>query len=360
MVFRSRPYRQSAFISADPFSVARAEIQQNVILVWPYLKRLANCYRCEIYDDHIYFHAGGRLTLPLTPLMPANIAELHVEFDVNKTPSSTALQYQVLRGDGLIRFAGTLAIGNRQEVLKIPLYIVEHAYLTLSSQSEAVAYFRIFWLVRVFNGIMHMVLPAPTVYQPNILQPFFHRMPPKRYFIGIFWRSADGNPATLTYTENDIAVATFSTTSTSAVWNWVGRMWTKDINIGYSASPNAVVHAVDAVIHFYEPLGSMCKTTSVQSSYSTTSITYVQNTPLNLSATTARVRKIVVAASPNAKWYVTIDGNKVLDSTWGINSLDFDTPSDAARVDIWLASADGANATATIAIIYDHCPGLPP
>jgi len=359
MVFRSRPYRQSAFSSADPFLDARAVVHQNVILLWPYLKRLARCYRCEIYDDHIYFHAGGRLTLPLAPFMPANIAELLTGLDAGKTPRSTALQYQILGWEGGVRFAGTLA-PNIWGVLRIPLYVVDHAYLTLSSESEAVAYFNAFWITRIFNGIMHVILSAPTTYQRHILQPWFHRMPPKRYGIGIFWRSADGNPATLTYTENDIAVTTFSTTSTSVVWNGVVRMWTKDINIGYSASPNAVVHAIEAVIHFYEPLSSMCKTTSVQSSYSTTSTTYVRNTPLSLTSMTARVRKIVVAASPNARWYVTIDGNKVLDSSWGLTSIDLDPPSDAARVDLWLASADGANATATIAIIYDHCPGLPP
>jgi hypothetical protein len=359
MVFKTRPYRQSAFLSADQFSVAKAEIQQDNVFVFPLLKNLAKCSGCRIYDDHIEFDAGGQLTLPLAPLMPAMIADLHVQLDGSKTPSSTALQYQILHWSGAVRFAGTLAPVNAQDVLRIPVYVVDSAYLTLSSQAAAAAYFSMFRISRVTTGIVNFVLPAPTAYLANLLQPWFHSRPPNRYWVCFFWRSADGQPATLTYRESGVEIATFSTTSTNIVCNGVGRAWARDIDIGYSASSNAVVHRIAPGIHFYGVLGSIYTTKSVQSSYSTTSTTYVQNTPLSLTSVRARIRKIVVSASSNAKWYVEMGGNKVLDSSWGLTSIDLNPPNDAARINLWLASADGTNATATIIIIYDEYPGLP-
>ena len=358
MVFKTRPHKQSVFLSPiDQLSVARADILQDNVFVMPRLKSLAKCSGCRIYDDYIEFDAGGEMALPLTHVMPGLIADLHVQLDTHKTPSSTALQYKVLGWDGSVRYEGTLASVAAQ-VLRIPAYVIDHAYLTLSSQTAAVAYFLAFRLSRITNGIMHIVLPAPTAYQPHFLQPWFHKRPPKRYWVGFAWRSADGL-AMLTYKENGVDIATFSTTSTSVVLNRVDRVWAKHILIGYSASPNAVVHSIMATIEFYETLGSIYTTKSLQSSYSTTSTTYVRNTPLSLTSVRARIRKIIVSASPNAKWYVDIDGNKVLDSSWGLTSIDFIPPNDAARVDLWLASADGTNATATIIIIYDECPGLP-
>ena len=209
-------------------------------------------------------------------------------------------------------------------------------------------------LLRIFivsNSNFAFILPYPRLVSSDISM---WRLPiqPTQYAVYFFWSSADGATATVTYRENGVDIASLSTTSTSTVVSSASRVWRRDIASSFSASSNAVVKVFYVDFFVWPPA---LPVRALQASYSTTSTSYVQHTPLSLAATHARIRRIVVAASPNARWYVNI-GSTVLRSEWGINSLDFNPPVEATRVDFFLASADGANATASFVIIYDEVP----
>lgn len=363
MVFKTRPYRQSVFLSPEAGSVARSEFLQGAVDLWPYLKRLATCSGCTINDDYsIDFQAGGQLTLPLFLVMPAPMADLAIRIDTSKTPSGTSLRYQVVETNGRVAYAGTLVSDSQYNVnnLRVPVYGMVFPSLILSAPSAVRVYFQQFQMLNTtLAGNVSAVLPYPTTVDGLTFTPWRQRKAPPYYEVVFIWRSTDGNTASITYSENGITAATLSTTSTSPVTSYIARVWLRrqQIAFSYSASANAQIVRITVFMFFDVPL-PFIYTNSVQASYSTTSTSYVQYTPLSLSATTARIRKIVVSGSSNARWYVNLDGNKVLDSSWGINSLDFNPPQDVKKVDLFLASADGVNATASIIIIYDVLPNV--
>ena len=363
MVFKTRPFRQSVYLSPEAGSVAKSEYLQGAVDLWPYLRRLATCSGCIVNDDYsIDFKAGGRLTLPLFLVMPSPVADLVIRIDTSKTPRSAALQYQVVEATGSVKYAGTLVPDSQYNVniLRIPVYGMVFPSLILSASSAVRVYFQQFQMLNTtFAGNVATALPYPTAVDGLTFTPWRQRKAPSYYEVVFVWRSTDGNTASITYSENGIAVATLSTTSTSPVSNVISRVWLRrnQITFSYSASANAQIVIIFIFMFFDVPL-PFIYTKSVQASYSTASTSYVQYTPLSLSATTARIRKIVVLGSSNAKWYINVDNNKVLDSAWGITSLDFNPPQDAKKVDLYLASADGANATASIIIIYDELPNV--
>jgi hypothetical protein len=359
MVFKSKPFRQSPFLSPEAGSVARAENLQGAMDLWPYLRKLATCSGCTINDDYsIDFQAGGQLTLPLFLVMPSPVADLIVRIDTSKTPSGAALQYQVVEATGSVQYAGTLVSSSQYNVniLRIPVYGMVFPSFILSASSAVRVYFQQFQMLNTtFSGNVAATLPYPTAVDGRTFTPWRQRKAPPYYEVVFVWRSTNGNTASITYSENGTAVATLSTTSTSPITTYISRVWLRrnQVTFSYSASANAQIVRIVIYIYFDVPL-PFIYTKSVQAQYSTTSTSYVQYTPLSLTATTARIRKIVVLGSSNAKWYVNLDGNKVLDSSWSINSLDFNPPQDAKNVYLYLASADGANATASIIIIYDE------
>ena len=364
MVFRSKPYRRSVFLSPEAESVAKNALLQGALDLWPYLQKAATCSGCTINDDYsIDFQAGGWLTFLLYNVLPGPVSDLFVSMDTSKTPSGVSLRYRVVDGFGFVPYAGTLVPNAqlRANLLRVPVYgLPPPVRLVLTAPSAAKVYFNFFHMLNTsLGGNMAVLLPYPTIVDGASFNAWRQRKAPVYYRVSFWWRSIDGNTASITYRENDVTVATLSTTSTSFITSVIGRAWLRlhDIHFGYSASANAEIARFAIHMYFDTPPPPL-PTKSVEASYSTTSTSYVQRTPLNLSATTARVRKIVVLGSSNARWYVNIDGNKVLDSTWGINSLDFNPPQDVKRVDFFLASADGTNATATIIIIYDELPNV--
>jgi hypothetical protein len=362
MVFRSKPYRQSVFLSPEAGSVAKSEHLQGAVDLWPYLRKVATCSGCTISDDYsVDFQAGGQLTLPLFMVLPAPLADLIIRIDTSKTPSGVSLQYSVVEAIGRIAYAGTLVSTTQfnVNVLRVPVHGMVFPSLILTAPSAARVYFQQFQMINTsLSGNVTTSLPYPSVVDDLTFTPWRQRKAPPYYEVVFVWRSINGDTASITYRENSTTVATFSTILTTPITNVIARTWLRRHQIGfrYSASANAEIVRLVVFVFFDVPLPPL-PTKSVQASYSTTSTSYVQYTPLNLSATTARVRKIVVSGS-SARWYVNIDNNKVLDSAWGINSLDFNPPQDVKKVDFFLASADGTNATASVIIIYDELPNV--
>lgn len=95
MVFRSRPYRQSVFLSPEQSSVARAEFQQNVVDLLPKLASLAKCTNCRIDGDTIYFNDNGLFELGLTPLLPSKNSILSLVVDRDRAPVGLSVRYEI-------------------------------------------------------------------------------------------------------------------------------------------------------------------------------------------------------------------------------------------------------------------------
>ena len=359
MVFRSRPYRQSPFLSGESASVARAEFQQNAVDLIPRLSSVAKCVNCRIVGDTVYFGENGVFELDVTPLLPSLRSILSLVIDRSRAPVGLSVDYEVVnRATNTPLFQGRLVVLDQsdsawQHALRLIAPVAGGLALRLSASNVALP-LMFLRISAVSNTNFAFILPYPHRVSGDILTMWRLPVQPARYAVSIFWNSLDGNTATLTYREHGVDVATFSTASTSTIISSVGRVWRRDVLASYSASSNAVIKLF-YIDFFVWPLAPPVR--ALQASYSTTSTSYVQNTPLSLSTTYARIRRIVVTASSNAKWYVNIGGNKVLDSAWGITSIDLNPPVEATRVDLFLASADGANATASIIIIYDEVPG---
>ena len=359
MVFRERPARQSAFLAqVDPLSVARAELQQDSVELLPRLKYIAKCDKCSIYDDRIEFDAGGVFQLVTGPFLPAERSVLSILTDAGKMQVGDRVDYNI--GNN---FVGSIIVLPSSD----PAYVVSanvvapvgNMTVRLSAPSRVTLWLRSFRL-STFRTItnFNFTLPNPTTVTSMVTSLFRLPYAPKNMEYVVFYASADGASASVALFEDGVQIASLSTTSTSTVTSYVRRVWRRDVSFGFSRSANALLRSLVINFHNYDSGAGLYRiyTKSLQSSYSTTSTSYVQYMSLNLTATHARIRRIIVSASANAKWYVNVDGNTVLRSEWGINSLDFNPPVETYRVDLFLASADGANATATIVIIYDEVP----
>jgi hypothetical protein len=365
MVFKSKPFRQSVFLSHETASVARAELQQDVINLLPILALFARCTNCKVVGDTIYFDENGMLELDVTPLLPQRNSILSLVVDTDRAVPELTVDYTVVLtrspfegSEYVTLFQGKLAVLDPSDVaskyasrLQVP--VVGGVVLRLSA-SRAALPLKYLLISAIRTDInFSIAIPFPETITADILSMWRLPTRPQRYIVYLFWNSADGNTATVSYNESSVGVATFSTTSGTTIVNSISRVWRRDVSISYSASSNAVVKVFYVDFHVWP---SMLLVKALQASYSTTSTSYVQYTPLNLSTTHARIRRIVVTSSANARWYVNVSGNKVLDSAWGITSLDFNPPVETYTVDLYLASADGANATASIIIIYDEVP----
>jgi hypothetical protein len=360
MVFKRRPYRQSAFLAhADPLSVARAELQQDSVELLPRLKYVASCIGCTIYDDRIEFDAGGVFTLVTGPYLPAERSILSILVDLSKMKVGDRVDYNI----GLNNFVGSIVVLPSSD----PAYSasgniivpVSNFTVQLSAPSRVTLWLRSFRLLTLRTVTnFGFTLPNPTTVISAVTTLFRLPYPPKNVEYTVFYASADGASASVALSEDGVQIASLSTTSTSTVTSNVRRVWRRDTQFGFSKSANALLKGMYINFHNYDSGAGLYRiyTKSLQSSYSTTSTSYVQYTPLSLSTTYAKIRRIVVTASSNAKWYVNVDSNTVLNSAWGITSIDLNPPVEAYKVDLFLASADGANATASIIIIYDEVP----
>ncbi|MFZ8810101.1 MAG: hypothetical protein ACO2PN_18605, partial [Pyrobaculum sp.] len=220
MVFKSRPFRQSVYLSSEAGSVARSEFLQGAVDLWPYLRRVATCRGCTINDDYsIEFQAGGQLTLPLFSVLPAPISDLMIRIDTSKTPRGTALLYSVVDGFGVVQYEGTLVSDTQfnVHVLRVPVSygIPPPPRLVLTAPSAARVYFQLFHMFNTaLGGNTAVVLPYPTRVDGLTFTPWRQRKAPVHYAIWIWWRSRDGNTASITYSEHGVTVATLSTAST--------------------------------------------------------------------------------------------------------------------------------------------------
>ena len=359
MVFRSKPYRQSVYLSPESTSAARAELQQDAVDLLPRLASVAKCTNCKVVGDTIYFGKNGVFELDATSLLPSHISQLMLSVDRNRAPVGLAVDYTIfLTETNRTLYQGKLVVLDPNDAAadlasKILVFIKPTTVLRLSASNVAVP-FNYFAISSIRTHVNYAIyVPFPSLVDPPVFSMWRLPILPQRYSVIFFWNSRDGAAATLTYKEDGIDTATFSTTSTTTVINSVNRVWRRDVSISFSTSSNAVVKVFD--VNFFVSANAVA-TKTLQSSYSTTSTSYVKYTPLSLSTLHARIRRIIVSASSNAKWYVNVGGNKVLDSAWGITSLDFNPPVETYTVDLYLASADGANATASIIIFYDEVP----
>ena len=364
MVFKTKPFRQSVFLSPEPASAARSEILLGAISLLDWLSK-ASCSRCWISGNTIYFSPGGVLSLDLTPYMKSNVMLLTIAGD----PTNPVDVW-------LTNFEGVRIVGGKIVILPdtdqhfIRRYSTWFVYPLVASDRPTL-------FMRALQGStlsLRTIMLTPIVpgfdYSPFILLNYpsndripldMRIMPGDSYVINFGWNSADDNPATLTY--NELVpwgpyhnVAQFTTSSTSAMMSHIYRVRRNNVMPIWSLSSNAVLKQV--TVHAYYANKPSPRTRGVVASYSTTSTSAVQYTPLSLTGMHAKIRKIAVSASSNAWWQVNIDGYNNVGSAIGITSFDFNPPEEAYRVDLYLASADGANATATIAIIYDLVPGM--
>ena len=358
MVFRTKPYRQSPFLSDESASVARAELQQNAVNLIQKLTSLAKCRNCRIDGDMIYFGENGVFELDVTPLLPSFRSILSLIIDRNRAHPGLSVDYEIaIMSTNTPLFQGRLVVLNQSDsaasrALRLSAPVAVDTVFRLSASGVALP-LQLLRISTFSNSNFAFILPYPRLVSSDILSMWRLPIQPARYFACFLWNSADGYTATVTYRENDVVIASFLTTSTSTVLNSVFRVWRRDIALAFSASNNAVVKVLFFDFFVSPPV---LPVRTLQASYSTTSTSYVQHTPLNLSTVHARIRRIVVLASSNARWYVNVQGNTVLRSEWGINSLDFNPPVETYRVDLFLASANGANATASIIIVYDEVP----
>jgi len=356
MVFKSKPFRQSVFLSSESASAARAELQQDVVDLLPKLASLARCKNCRVVGDTIYFGENGMLELDLVSVIPHRNSILWLLIDSTRAPVGLTVDYSFIT-EGITLFQGSLAVldpSDQAAKHALKLSVPVGGFTLRLSASNAAVPFRSFLVSSLRVPLNFAVtLPYPRIVSSSLLSMWRLPIQPQRYAVYFFWNSADGNTATVGYSEDGVEVATFSTTSRTTIVSSVGRVFRRDVSISYSASSNAVVKVFYVDFFAWPPMPPV---KALQASYSTTSTSYVQYTPLSLSATYARIRRIVVTSSANARWYVNVGGNKVLDSAWGITSIDLNPPVEATRVDLYLASADGADATASIIIIYDEVP----
>jgi len=96
MVFRSRPYRQSPFLSGESASVARAEFQQNAVDLIPRLASVAKCVNCRIVGDTVYFGENGVFELDVTPLLPSLRSILSLVIDRSRAPVGLSVDYEIV------------------------------------------------------------------------------------------------------------------------------------------------------------------------------------------------------------------------------------------------------------------------
>ncbi len=359
MVFKTKPFRQSAFLSSESISVSRAETQGDVVDFLGKLKQLATCINCVVNDNgSVTFGANGQLILKLYGMLPAEIAWLVLTLDRSKTPEGTAVGYNIsavgLTGQLRVLPSTDQAARCASMLRHIPVHQTD--VITLSASNVTIHFLEFYVTKRSIVRNLNMIAGYPSV---NSLPTsrWFLPFTPTTIWYGFFFNSTDGKTATVTYRERGRVTATFSTTSTSTTVAGVTRVYDDIPWWVFDRSANAEVKCVyiDTGLGIEPPYNKK----SVSARYSTTSTSYVKNTPISVTTVRLKIRKIVVSASPNAKWYVDIDGSTVLNSEWGITSLDFNPPPRAATVDLYLASTDGTTATATIIIIYDEYPVLP-
>jgi len=359
VVFRARPARQSTYLSAEATSVARAEFQQNAVDLIPKLSALGRCTNCRIVGDTIYFGNDGVFELDVTSLLPSVRSILLLSIDRSRAPVGLSVDYELaIRSTGMPQLQGRLVVLDQSDsawprALQLMSPVTWDMVLRLSASNVALP-LQLLRISSIGNHNLSFTFPYPRLISGNILSMWRMPIQPARYIVYFLWNSADGRTATVTYREDGVDITSFSTTSTVTIISSIGRVWRRDVSPSYSASSNAVVK-VFYVDFLVSPPALPVR--ALQASYSTTSTVYVQYTPLNLSTAHARIRRIIVSASANARWYVNVQNNTVLRSEWGITSIDFNPPVEATRVDLFLASADGASATASIIIIYDEVPG---
>jgi len=357
MVFKSKPFRQSVFLSSESASAARAELQQDVVDLLPKLASLARCTNCRVVGDTIYFGENGVLELDLASAIPHRNSILWLLIDSTRAPVGLTVDYSIVTTENITLFQGSLAVLDPSDqaarhALKLSVP-VGGFILRLSASNAAVPLRSLMVSSLRAPQNFAVILPYPRIISGSLISMWRLPIQPQRYVVYFFWNSADGNTATVRYSEDSVEIATFSTTSTTTVISSIGRVWRCDISISYSASSNAVVKVFYVDFFVWPP---MLPVKALQASYSTSSTSYVQYTPLSLSTTYARIRRIVVTSSANARWYVNVGGNKVLDSAWGITSIDLNPPVETTGVDLYLASADGNAASIIIIITYDEVP----
>jgi len=334
------------FIShGEDLSAARAELQSAVFDLLPRLRVLTRCIDCDVVDSGIEFRAGGVAEIPIAQTWLRSTMRLQLSSD-----STGGVTYEVIPqiARTFVFYRGRLTPEFRR--LQVP--VIAPSLLRLSASTSVSVRFDFFDTYTEREGFnTSLMMPFPEHFTSDILTAWRAPSLHQRLIATFTFRSTNGAAASVTYRENNGDIATFSTTSTSFTNFSLTRLLGRFFYVSYSASPNAEVAQVEFALHTEPVTPSML---SASASYSTTSTTYVKYTPISLIGMRAAVRRVVVDASPNAKFYVAFDDVKVLDSDWNVREVTFSPPSAPTRVvDLYLASTDGTNATATIAVIYE-------
>jgi len=356
MVFKTRS------LSTEPTSAAKAELQQNVVDLIPRLASVAKCTNCKVDGDTIYFGENGVFELDVTPFLPSRDSLLSLVVDESRAPVGLSVDYEIALTESPFEgttdttlFRGALATlppndTARRYAYRLIAPVTGGTILRLSASNAALPLKYLTLVPYNNNTNLSIVLPFPRVVHGDVLSMWRLPIQLQQYRVHFFWNSENGNTATVTYREDGVDIASFSTTSRTTVTNSVSRVWRRDVRFSFSASSNAVVKVLRIDFLVWPPV---IPVRTLRAYYSTPGWRDL----LNLSATYARIRRIVVAASSNAMWHVNVGDSRVLDSLDGISSIDFNPPVEATRVSISLTSRDWASPTASVVVIYDEVPG---
>jgi hypothetical protein len=323
-----------------------------VLNLLPDLPRLMQC------SGGAYADASGNLYMPPNSQCVLNIKaegrDLYITLDMSFSSLSDVLQWKIEASGNT--WTGRLRPGSYTMDLTFTWRF--SFKLTLSNPNSyavkgALARATLYINDLPETGLYGMPLPNFTSFR---LSNWFSRITNRRVLVALIYRSVDGAAATATLTADGTTVFTSSTTSTTPIWavgSWIFKARWATFSWTLSANAELTLFYVDTSIG---DLNWVSK--SISRSYSTTSTTATTADVLNLTITMARVRRVMISASSNATWRILLDGNVVLDSSWGVTSFDFNPPPEVKKVSVSYASTDGTTATVTVRVIYDERPQL--
>lgn len=362
MVFKTLSIRRSTYVSEVPDFTVVSQYRQvaGFIDLLPYVAKLFQCSGGAYYDamtQTLYFPPRSECRIRIR----GEGSSEYINFRLLFSQVNGVLKWHIRDVLGSVDISGAFRNDNRYTRYLVftfnprgfTLRLYNDGATAISASLESL----FLWTLPLVHGISYATyaLPLPS-FTSFVLSTFF-TIVSATHFIYTIFRSRDGANASVTLNEAGRTLATFTTTSTTYFTPYVTRFFERQdwVTYSWSLSPNA------ELLSFYVDTFLMQRftpsTKSISQTFTTTSTTPTTRALLSLSTTYAKLRRIAVIASSNAGWLVKVGGNVVLDSAWGITSIDFSPPIDTMNVAVDYWSKDGTAATVTVIAVYDEYPG---
>ncbi|MEM4438822.1 MAG: hypothetical protein QW680_09350 [Pyrobaculum sp.] len=365
MVFKTLGIRRSTYVSEVPDFTAVSQYRQIagfIDLLPYYAAKLFQCSGGAYYDamtQTLYFPPGSECRIRIRGESNSE----YINFRLLFSQVDGVLKWHI-RDDpfGVVDISGAFRNDNRYTRYLVftfsPRGFTLRLYNDGATAISASLALLFLWSLPLFHGLSYAsyALPLPS-FTSFVLSTYFTTVVNATHNVSTIFRSRDGAIASVTLNESGRTLATFTTTSTTYSIPHVSRFFERRnaVTYSWSLSPNA------ELLSFYVDTFLMQRftpsTKSISQTFTTTSTTRTTGALLSLSTTYAKLRRIAVIASSNAGWLVKVGGNVVLDSAWGITSIDFSPPIDTMNVDVDYWSRDGTAATVTVIAVYDEYPG---